>query len=113
MAIVTASIDLSSINFRKSWWKAGFLPKEAVAAYEGAAGSKDADIKSFSEQMLPISKEKLRLAEKMTGAGMKAAKSLFRTGAKPPAATPAVVTPASTAPSPIPPPVAPPPAPGR
>lgn len=89
------------------------ISKEAVAAYEGAAESKDADIKSFSEQMLPISKEKLRLAEKMTGAGMKAAKSLFRTGAKPPAATPAVVTPASTAPSPTPPPVAPPPAPGR
>ena len=85
------------------------ISKEAVAGYEGAAESKDADIKSFSEQMLPISKEKLRLAEKMTGAGMKAAKTLFRTGAKPPAATPAVVTPATTAPAPIPPPVATPP----
>ena len=81
------------------------ISKEAVAAYEGAAESKDADIKSFSEQMLPISKEKLRLAEKMTGAGMKAAKTLFRTGAKPPTATPAVITPAAPAPAPIPPPV--------
>lgn len=68
--------------------------KESVAAYEGAAQSKDGDIKGFSEQMLPISKEKLRLAEKMTGAGAKAAKALFRTGAKPavpPAATPTPV----------------------
>ena len=80
------------------------ISKDAVAAYEGAAESKDADIKNFSEQMLPISKEKLRLAEKMTGAGMKAAKALFRTGAKPPAATPAVVTPSAPAPAPIPPP---------
>ena len=64
--------------------------KESVAAYEVAVESKDADIKSFSEQMLPISKEKLRLAEKMTGAGAKAAKALFRTGAKP-AGTPAPI----------------------
>jgi len=76
--------------------------KDSVSAYEGAVGSKDGDIKGFSEQMLPISKEKLRLAEKMTGAGAKAAKALFRTGPKPagtPAATPAP-------PAPIPPIVA-------
>ena len=71
--------------------------KDSVASYEGAVESKDGDIKSFSEQMLPISKEKLRLAEKMTGAGAKAAKALFRTGAKP-AATPA--PPTSVAPVP-------------
>lgn len=70
--------------------------KDSVAAYEGAVESKDGDIRSFSEQMLPISKEKLRLAEKMTGAGTKAAKALFRTGTKPsiaPAATPAPAAP--------------------
>ncbi len=88
------------------------ISKEAVAGYEGAAESKDADIKSFSEQMLPISKEKLRLAEKMTGAGMKAAKTLFRTGAKPPAATPAPA-PVGSAPAPLPPPPSTPPTPGR
>ena len=83
--------------------------KESVAAYEGAVASKDSDIKSFSEQMLPISKEKLRLAEKMTGAGAKAAKALFRTGVKPavpPAATPAPVAlpmPATPAPAVAPP----------
>jgi len=76
--------------------------KDSVSAYEGAVASKDGDIKGFSEQMLPISREKLRLAEKMTGAGAKAAKALFRTGPKPagtPAATPAP-------PAPIPPIVA-------
>ena len=70
--------------------------KESVAAYEIAVASKDGDIKGFSEQMLPISKEKLRLAEKMTGAGTKAAKALFRTGAKPTGAP--VVPPAPPAP---------------
>lgn len=80
--------------------------KDAVTAYEGAVESKDGDIKSFSEQMLPISKEKLRLAEKMTGAGAKAAKALFRTGPKPgggPAATPppaAAIVPLVTTPAP-------------
>ena len=66
--------------------------KDAITAYESAAESRDADIKNFSEQMLPIAKEKLRLAEKMTGAGAKAAKALFRTGATP-AATPVPPTP--------------------
>lgn len=73
--------------------------KESVVAYEAAVESKDGDIKGFSEQMLPISKEKLRLAEKMTGAGAKAAKALFRTGAKPAAAP--VATPAPPAPAPV------------
>ncbi len=70
--------------------------KDSLAAYESAVESKDGDIKGFSEQMLPISKEKLRLAEKMTGAGAKAAKALFRIGTKPagaPAATPVPAAP--------------------
>ncbi len=75
--------------------------KESVAAYEIAVASKDGDIKGFSEQMLPISKEKLRLAEKMTGAGTKAAKALFRTGAKPAGAP--VVPPVPPAPETEPP----------
>ena len=79
--------------------------KESVASYEGAVASNDSDIKNFSEQMLPISKEKLRLAEKMTGAGARAAKALFRTGAKP---TGAPVTPPPPAPAPATPAVAPP-----
>ena len=94
---------LTASNFDKACMdKIIATSKEAVTAYEGAIESKDADIKSFSEQMLPISKEKLRLAEKMTGAGAKAAKALFRTGAKPagaPAATP-------VPPAPIAPPIA-------
>ena len=64
--------------------------QEAVAAYETAAQSADKDIKDFSEQMLPLAKEKLRLVDRMTGAG-KAAGQLFRTGAPPkpvPGATP-------------------------
>ena len=73
--------------------------KDAVTAYEGAVESKDADIKNFSEQMLPISREKLRLAEKMTGAGAKAAKALFRTGTTP-AGTPAPIPPIVTPPTP-------------
>ncbi len=94
---------LTASNFDKACMdKIIATSKESVAAYEIAVGSKDGDIRGFSEQMLPISKEKLRLAEKMTGAGAKAAKALFRTGAKPagaPAATP-------VPPAPIPPPVA-------
>ncbi len=62
--------------------------QQSVSAYESAAKSTDGDIKGFAEQMLPMAQEKLRLSEKMTGAG-KAAGQLFRTGAppKPAAAT--------------------------
>lgn len=61
--------------------------QQSVVAYESAAQSSDQEIKLFAEQMLPLAKEKLQFAEKMTGAG-KAASGLFRTGA-PPKATPA------------------------
>ena len=111
---------LTASNFDKACMdKIIATSKEAVTAYEGAVESKDADIKSFSEQMLPISKEKLRLAEKMTGAGAKAAKALFRTGAKPAATPPSIALPVATPlpaskatalPAPIAPPVAPAPA---
>lgn len=40
----------------------------AVSAYEAGAGSKDADIKSFVGQMLPVAKARLQLASKMAGA---------------------------------------------
>jgi predicted outer membrane protein len=71
--------------------------QRSVTAYEAAASSSDADIQSFASQMLPVAQEKLRLAEKMTGAG-KAAAKFFRTG------TPEAVAPGST-PKPIPPPI--------
>ena len=97
-AKLTEELDkLTGSNFDKACMdRIIVISKEAVAGYEGAAASKDGDIKNFSEQMLPISKEKLRLAEKMTGAGMKAARTLFRTGAKPLAATPAPPAPTVT-----------------
>ncbi len=83
--------------------------QESVAAYEAAAKSADKDIKTFSEQMLPVAREKLELVERMTGAG-KAASKLLRTGEPPkvapatgssaapnagkaPGATPAAITP--------------------
>jgi len=102
-AALTADLEkLAGSNFDKGCMD-GIIAaaKDSVAAYEGAGESRDGDIKNFTEQMLPIAKEKLRLAEKMTGAGTKAAKALFRTGAKPagaPVATPAPVV------APIPPP---------
>jgi predicted outer membrane protein len=40
----------------------------AVSAYEAGANSKDADIKSFVGQMLPVAKARLQLASKMAGA---------------------------------------------
>ena len=101
---------LTGSNFDKACMdKIIAAAKDSVASYEGAVESKDGDIKSFSEQMLPISKEKLRLAEKMTGAGAKAAKALFRTGAKPaatpaPPAPPAPIAPAPAAKAPATPP---------
>lgn len=104
----TAELDqLTGSNFDKACMdRIIAASKESVAAYEGAVASKDSDIKGFSEQMLPISKEKLRLAEKMTGAGTKAAKALFRTGAKPNGAligTPAPPAPVPPAPAVVPP----------
>jgi predicted outer membrane protein len=58
------------------------VAQQSVSAYEEAVQSTDKDIKSFSEQMLPLAQDKLRYAEKMTGAG-KGASQLFRTGAPP------------------------------
>jgi predicted outer membrane protein len=85
---------LAGSNFDKACMdKIIAVNQQTVSAYEGASSSADRDIKSFSEQMLPIAKEKLRLAEKMTGAGSKAAGALFRTGAKPKVATPSAATP--------------------
>lgn len=106
-AATTELDQLTGSNFDKACMdRIIAASKESVAAYENAVASKDSDIKGFSEQMLPISKEKLRLAEKMTGAGTKAAKALFRTGAKPTGAP--VVPPAPDAPQPAAPVVAPP-----
>jgi Domain of unknown function (DUF4142) len=100
-ATMAGELDaLAASNFDKACMdKIIAASKDSVTAYEGAVTSKDGDIKSFSEQMLPISKEKLRLAEKMTGAGAKAAKALFRTGTKPAGTPPAAVAP----PAPMPP----------
>ncbi len=41
--------------------------QQEVAAYEAATQSKDLEIKKLAEQLLPLAKEKLQLAEKMTG----------------------------------------------
>ena len=100
LAKLSEDLDkLTGSNFDKACMdRIIVISKVVVTAYEGAAASKDADIKSFSEQMLPIAKEKLRLAEKMTGAGAKAAKALFRTGATP--APPAPIAPPVSAPAP-------------
>ena len=81
--------------------KVAAASQQAVSAYEAAAQSTDLDIKTFAEQMLPLAQEKLRLVEKMTGAG-KAAGQLFRTGAPPKPAT-GSATPAT--PKPVPPPI--------
>jgi len=62
--------------------------QESVAAYEAAAKSADKDIKTFSEQMLPVAREKLELVQRLTGAGKEASK-LLRQG-EPPKVTPAV-----------------------
>ena len=116
---ISAELEkLSGANFDKAAMD-GIITagRQAMAAYEAAAQSSDGDIKAFSEQMLPIAKEKLRHAENMTGAGAKAANQLFRTGApakpaKPapagtpaaqpakPAASPAPATPARSTPKP-------------
>lgn len=51
--------------------------QQAVSAYETAAQSEDKEIKEFGTQMLPLAQEKLKYAEKMTGAD-KSATQLFR-----------------------------------
>lgn len=94
-------------NFDKAVMdKVAAASQQAVSAYEAAAQSTDTDIKLFAEQMLPLAQEKLRLVEKMTGAG-KAAGQLFRTGAPPkPVKSTATPTPGSAAtPKPVPPPI--------
>lgn len=45
--------------------------QQAVSAYEEGAESKISEVKSFAEQMLPISRERLRLADKMLASGNK------------------------------------------
>ena len=98
---LTEELDkLDASNFDKACMdKIIATSKDSITAYEAAVQSSDADIKDFSSQMLPIAKEKLRLAEKMTGAGAKAAKALFRTGTKP-AGTPTPTAPVATTPPP-------------
>jgi len=68
---------------------------EALAAYQQATQSSDAQIKTFAAQMLPLAEEKRHLVEKMTGAGPKAANQLFRHGI-PSQSTPAATPQAST-----------------
>ncbi|HEY2344137.1 MAG TPA: DUF4142 domain-containing protein [Chthoniobacteraceae bacterium] len=41
--------------------------QQEATAIEAATHSKDSDIKIFAERLLPLSKEKLQLAQKMTG----------------------------------------------
>ena len=54
---------------------------QAVTAYESAAQSADKEIKTFIEQMLPVSKMKLQLASKMSGSSVQSSgKPAFRTG---------------------------------
>lgn len=74
---------LSGARFDKtSMEKIIVAGQKSLAAYEKASESKDGDIKAFAEQMTMISKEKLRLAEKMTGGGRKGESSgFFRTTA--------------------------------
>lgn len=94
---ISADLEkLSGSNFDKTAMD-GIIAagRQSMGAYESAAQSSDGDIKAFSEQMLPIAKEKLRLAEKMTGAGAKTASQLFRTGAPAKATKPAPATPAA------------------
>ena len=96
---ISADLEqLSGSNFDKAAMD-GIITagRQSMGAYESAAQSSDGDIKAFSEQMLPIAKEKLRLAEKMTGVGAKAASQLFRTGAPAKGAKPApAATPSAT-----------------
>ncbi len=68
--------------------------QQAFVAYQTAAQSSDPEIKEFSQQMLPVAKERLQIVEKLTGAGNKAASQLFRTKAEPktPETSPAPVT---------------------
>jgi len=89
----------------------------SLSAYQTAAQSNDAQIKSFAGQMLPMAEEKRHVVEKMTGAGPKAAAQLFRHSAAPgaaagtPAGTPPKSTPAPGKPAPLPKPAATPAAP--
>ena len=88
-------------NFDKAVMdKVAAASQQAVIAYEAAAQSTDLDIRTFAGQMLPLAQEKLRLVEKMTGAG-KAAGQLFRTGV-PPKAAAGSATPATPKPVPLP-----------
>lgn len=56
--------------------------QQSVSAYESAGQSTDPEIKKFSEQILPLAKERLLLVQRMTGAG-KAANQLLRSGSTP------------------------------
>ncbi|HSI13533.1 MAG TPA: DUF4142 domain-containing protein [Chthoniobacter sp.] len=72
---------LSGSNFDKAAMdKVVTASNIALNAYQNAAQSPDAQIKSFAAQMLPLAEEKRHLVEKMTGAGAKAANQLFRHG---------------------------------
>jgi putative membrane protein len=56
--------------------------QQSVSAYESAGQLTDAEIKKFSEQILPLARERLLLVQRMTGAG-KAANQLLRGGSSP------------------------------
>jgi predicted outer membrane protein len=75
--------------------------RETVRAYEEGAESKNAEIQSFSEQMLPIARERLRITEKMSEGPEKPApaeKKADEGGAAPEKPTPSPATPAQRAP---------------
>lgn len=72
---------LSGSNFDKAAMdKVVTASNVALTAYQNAAQSTDAQIKSFAAQMIPLAEEKRHLVEKMTGAGAKTANQLFRHG---------------------------------
>ena len=71
--------------------------QRAVATYEAAATTKDGEIKAFVTQGLPLAKEKLALANKMSGnAPRKDQNPGFRAEPTAPATPPALDAPAKT-----------------
>ena len=69
----------------------------AVASYEGAAQSGDGEIKTLAERLLPVAKDKLLLANKISGKPDPSGKPAFRTGAPAPIAQGPSATPAPAA----------------
>ena len=50
------------------------LAKDLVANFEAGARSKDAEVKAFADQALPLAKQKLEITTKVSGAGAAPAK---------------------------------------